>query len=1046
MFKLRWSVLVALGAVGAAAGTVAIVLTRLDRGDSSTDILYAIRTLESGHDPKCHSTACRFEDFLYGTPLTEEAREAKIELQKELVRWLWVGASRAAALTDEDTVKAGQLQQLVAKLYTRTEAESGEIEVRFPNHPTLEISPVRARQYASIAYSLRGILSVQQDLLVNGSELFGRLDPEGLETLRDAADTVTLCALMIADQDARAQSQWHITGPGMRAAWRRLIPEFDAAAADRGREAVNLRRRAGDDPGRQGARILFDLIDNKIAAYQIYNEVDEEAEDVFLPNFVRFYAIYPISMERDDQRRFLAAYDAIVVDFTVDLLAKAQANAREAGHRLIRAVDANAAFQQLLPHEVDELEDVHFFVRLKDDKRVTVESYDCDSYRDLGRHWQYFKGALAEMPKASMPADPFAAEIVAEAVSQYGVVLARVAGRVAKDRRAARFLQIADLKTSQIMIENLAQGHHASSAPASRVRGIASVKGAREHESPSRFFFEGTDQTGISFTHRSSEWLSEFRRSEAAFPPTFSGGGIAAGDINDDSAPDLLLVGGHGNALLINDGRGRFTDITHSAGIGFRRPDGTPGEARQPIIADFDNDGRGDILITYANDDHRLYRNVDGHTFEDMTQSAGLGGRGLIGGPATVLDFDGDGLLDIYICYFGNYLEGGIPLANRDNSNALPNKLFRNIGGFRFADVTPGSGTADTGWAQAVSHTDFDRDGRQDLIVANDFGRNVFLRNLGQGRFENVAAELGVTNSNHSMNVGISDLNSDGYPDIYISNIATLVKDNKYVLPDAQTALNFDLRAMAGMLVKESNILYMSQADLGALGRYEPSGEIERGPTSTGWAWDAEFFDFDHDGDDDLYVLNGNNDYAYFFSFHTVKNTLGLKRHFYLSYARESNVFFVNEGGKLRNRSPQSGADFVGNSRSAAYVDLEGDGDLDIVVNNFHGEATVLFNRTEVRGRNWLKVRLIGDPTRHTNRDAIGARLVATTDGGLRVVREVQGGSGYLSMEPKEQHFGLGSADTVDLAIIWPNGANQVVRNLRANRAYTIHQGLPTAN
>ena len=103
-------------------------------------------------------------------------------------------------------------------------------------------------------------------------------------------------------------------------------------------------------------------------------------------------------------------------------------------------------------------------------------------------------------------------------------------------------------------------------------------------------------------------WLGRFRHQPLNTPPTFSGGGVAAEDINGDGHFDLLFVGGIGNALLINDGHGRFTDITEQAGIALLRPDGTHGEARKPIIADFDNDGRQDILITYANDDHRLYR------------------------------------------------------------------------------------------------------------------------------------------------------------------------------------------------------------------------------------------------------------------------------------------------------------------------------------------------------------------------------------------------------------------------------------------------------
>ncbi len=164
-------------------------------------------------------------------------------------------------------------------------------------------------------------------------------------------------------------------------------------------------------------------------------------------------------------------------------------------------------------------------------------------------------------------------------------------------------------------------------------------------------------------------------------------------------------------------------------------------------------------------------------------------------------------------------------------------------------------------------------------------------------------------------------------------------------------------------------------------------------------------------------------------------------RYYRRSYAQESNVFFVNEAGEFKNRSSQSGADFVGNSRSTAYLDMDHDGDLDVAVNNFQTPAVMLRNNAETRGHNWIKVLLVGNPENHTNRDAVGARMIATTDNGMHMTREVQCGSGYLSMNPKQQHFGLGQSSSIDLEIVWPNGETQNVEGLTANHAYIIHQG-----
>ena len=152
------------------------------------------------------------------------------------------------------------------------------------------------------------------------------------------------------------------------------------------------------------------------------------------------------------------------------------------------------------------------------------------------------------------------------------------------------------------------------------------------------------------------------------------------------------------------------------------------------------------------------------------------------------------------------------------------------------------------------------------------------------------------------MNVGITDLNRDGFPDVYISNIATMVKDDKYAFPDAATAQHFTANAMATLLFKESKILYMSRADDGALAGYEPSNDVERGATSTGWAWDAEFFDFDLDGDDDLYVVNGANDYFLYWSIMSL-NDGAETRYVRQGWGNEPNVFFVNEDGRLTRRN-----------------------------------------------------------------------------------------------------------------------------------------------
>jgi hypothetical protein len=210
--------------------------------------------------------------------------------------------------------------------------------------------------------------------------------------------------------------------------------------------------------------------------------------------------------------------------------------------------------------------------------------------------------------------------------------------------------------------------------------------------------------------------------------------------------------------------------------------------------------------------------------------------------------------------------------------------------------------------------------------------------------------------------------------------------------------------------------------------------------TSTGWAWDADFFDFDNDGDDDLYVTNGLHEYFIYSSQFKVKTPEGEKEMQFAVHEKEPNVFYVNENGRLQNRSAQSGADFSGNSRSAAFLDFDNDGDLDVVINNFDAKATFLLNNAEKLRNNWIKVKLIGDPAKHSNRDAIGATITAVTPSGNRVWRDVQSATGYLSQHPTQQLIGLGKDVVADITVVWPNGERKTYKGLAANQLHTITQ------
>jgi hypothetical protein len=1005
-------------------------------------IIKEIDQLESVRDPKCYATANRLEDFIYGTPLEFEARAVKITLQKQFIRRLWLQASAAASASGKTQIDADTLRPVLQAAVPYVATSAGDWIV-YPNDARrTDISARDRRQYGTVAYALRALLSVQQDAFADGTALVP-LDSAAVALFKESVDLTTLAALQRADHAARAANRDRIAAADVKTAWQAI------AGSPGGTESVATARRPTASEAEKFATIKA-IVAEKLAAFEKYNEL---AMPVFLRNVQVYMSRHMWPSDPEEGTAFREQFTETMIAWTGDVMLEAEKRARKRGHAFIRVDDVHDAVQLYEPHELNEYEDCIYFPRLPKNEQIVIEAYDLDAFRDPGLHWFYLSEVIKNPAyKGTLEPDPFAAELLTEGGAQMGTLILRVAGNFATKEGKDR-LDRTHLRRSVAAIQALLD-KNASMPPAKKpVTTIASAPSRRANvKAEGKYFADVTAGSGIAFEHRMSDWLARLIRSYTvtegntavlAVPPAFGGSGIAAEDIDNDGDIDVLVLSGAGNALYLNDGKGHFTDVTHSAGLDWKRPDGHPGEPRQPIIADFDNDGLQDIFITYADDDHRLYKNLGGAKFEDVTAPTNLGGKGLVGGPATAFDYDKDGLLDLYIGYFGDYVHGVLPTFARRNLNALPNKLFHNKGNFVFEDVTAGSGVDNTGWAQSVGHLDFDNDGWEDLICGNDFGANAWYRNLGNGRFEDVSTKLGTDKPSYTMNIGITDLNRDGYPDVYISNIVTMNKDEKYILPDAKTRLKFNPQKMANMRVVEANDLWVSTTSGGKLASYTQSQAVERGYKWTGWSWGADFFDFDNDGDDDLYLVNGMNEYAVYSSVNPYfTDSTGAQRNTIVPVAeKETPVFFVNRGGRLKEESARSGATPPGNARSVALFDLDGDGDLDMMVNNFNMPAVLYRNDAGGKGNHWIKIRLTGDPSKGVSRDAIGAKIIVDTAHEKGMWREVFSTIGYLTSNPKQQHVGLGADKRADVTVIWPDGERQTFKDLAADRSYHVVQG-----
>jgi hypothetical protein len=1004
--------------------------------DNNDAVLRSIGLLESTRDPKCHATATRLESLIYGTKLSEQARYEKNELQKNFIKALWADADDLTSASQTEIMAGQVIDALPLYFEVSQQPKQRGWDLKF-NALTVTVTQRDLEHYSSIAYSLRALLAVQQEQLLEEDLVNKPLTSTGVSKIKELTDLYTLALLQLADNLARDANLHEIPAGSLL-----YISELLLSTNNNNQDAAKSVQKPSSILSNEG--FLAKIVAQKIASYQSYNTINNQ---LFSRNLQVYFALASLPDSASDKQEFTRIFTQSMVAFTTGLYQLADELSQQ--QILINESAVEKALSILLPHSVDVYEDVLFFPKYPRDKQLKIESYDMDAFRDTGLHWSYLSYALNDLNgQAVKEADPFAAELLAESVAHFGVLLLRKAGLLVRDLQKsneARLTAAAVSQSLQLLLKEVNEYQQYKHQPV--VEEL--IHSAPQQGNLSDKYFTQIDKAyGLDIEHRSSDWLSRQMRSYLhkdtntgiiTVPPAFGGGGVAAEDIDGDGLVDLLILSGSGNKLYHNTGKG-FKDITEAAGLVWNRKiDNLPGEPRQPLIADIDNDGKQDIVITYVNDKHRVYRNKGNGVFEDVTEFSNLGGDGLVGGPATLLDVNNDGLLDIYIAYFGNYLQGVLPTLKRKNNNGTHNELFINKGGFVFEKQVDALGANNIGWGQALTHTDINQDGWQDIIVGNDFGVNAYYINKQGKRFVDIAEAIGTAKASYTMNLSLTDLNRDGLPDIYVSNIVLMNKDEKYTLPNEDTAAKFNPDKLANMRVVEGNDLFVSSLKDKKV-NYQLSNKVGRGYSSTGWAWDADFWDVDNDGDEDLYVVNGMNDYFVYSTqnnYHESEQAL-----IFPDASKASNVFFINNAGMLNNQSKHSGLDFVANSRSATYFDLEGDGDLDVLINNYHDKAMLFRNNAEKLNNNWIELRLHGAPEHGVNLDAIGAQLIIGFGDDGYVWRQVSASQGYLSVHPKAQHIGLGASSLARVMVIWPNGERESFGELDANKRYHLEYGL----
>jgi enediyne biosynthesis protein E4 len=536
---------------------------------------------------------------------------------------------------------------------------------------------------------------------------------------------------------------------------------------------------------------------------------------------------------------------------------------------------------------------------------------------------------------------------------------------------------------------------------------------------------DATAAAGIRFVHHRATLDPKLANVEPHIAAV--GAGVSVTDFDGDGWPDLYFTNSHfgaPNALYRNRHDGTFEDVAASAGLAdLNRPG--EGVSMGAVWGDFDDDGREDVLV-YRYGYLALFRNVDGHHFEDVTEEAGLR-RWVNSNGAIWLDYDRDGRLDLYVtAYFRSDVDlwhVGSTRIMHDSfefaTNGGKNLLFHNLGGGRFEDVTDRMGVGSTRWTLAAASADFDGDGWPDLYLSNDYGPEELYLNQQGKRFVRVSAGLDA-DSKSGMSASLGDAFGRGRLDVFVTNISErgyLFQNNNLRLNEVPESRRF------------RNVADAQVAD-------------------AGWAWGAQFGDFNNDGANELFVANGfisaNPRTSYWYSMSKIAGANGALFEDAASWPAfgdeslsgyEPSRVYLNRGlAGWVDVARQVGATDLYDGRAVALADLWNRGEVDVIVAN-QNQPAVVYRDEPDRANHWIGFDLLGT---RSNRSAIGAEVVIEANG-LTQRRIVDGGMGFASQNDRRLHFGLGLREWVDrVTIHWPSGTDQVLNHLAADRFHTI--------
>ena len=534
----------------------------------------------------------------------------------------------------------------------------------------------------------------------------------------------------------------------------------------------------------------------------------------------------------------------------------------------------------------------------------------------------------------------------------------------------------------------------------------------------------------------------------------YNGGGVAIGDINNDSLPDLFLTANLGESkLYLNKGNFKFEDITSRSGIKSKR-----GWRTGVTMADVNGDGLLDIYICNSGDikgdnkENELYINQGDLSFKEQAKQFGLNDPGYTT-HVSFFDYDLDGDLDCYILNnsFVDVRKFDIDSVRQVRDTMGGHKLMRNDNG-HFTDVSEQAGIAGTriAYGLGVSVSDLNGDMYPDIYISNDFYERDYLYiNQRNGTFKDELADRMGHISSSSMGADIADINNDGYMDIVSTD---MLPEDEY---RQRTMTRFEEYHIENMKFRSSfhyqlvqNALQLNNGD----GTFKETAFLS-GVPATDWSWGALFLDFDNDGWNDIFISNGINrditdlDFSDFLANKaSVDKVVTEKGRFdfrdflpYIPSKKLSNYAYVNQHNlTFRNEAYNLGLGQPSFSNGVAYGDLDNDGDLDIVVNNLNDECFIYRNEENKRSENhFVEISFDG---KAPNRFGIGAEVTAFSNGSKQVKQMIPVRSFQSCMDPRLV-FGLGKSSKVDsIEVVWPDLSKQTLYNVKIDQQLKLHQ------